>query len=91
MVDPNYVGQVLLALAVALTALATRWSNQARARKREVKRLWQDRLALQKDVEAQADHIYDLRRILSQHGIARPPLPDLAYRTLEDDDEDDDI
>ena len=62
----------MLALAVVGTTLATKWSTQARAQKKELIRLRQGN-------ELRDEHIYELRTELAKHGIKRPPTPPGLY------------
>lgn len=69
----------MLALALVATTLATKWSTQARAQRKELIRLRQGN-------ELRDEHIYELRTELAKHGIKRPPVPDGLYDIpLEED------
>lgn len=76
--DANLISNVLLALFIFLTTVAGRLTAEARAQRKENRRL-------RRTVEKQDGYIFETRRLMRQHGITPPELP----TGLWDDDDDD--
>lgn len=66
--DPTLIGNVLLGLFLAITTLAGKFGTQARATRKENRRL-------RAREELWEIHTYELRTAMARHGIPRPPAP----------------
>lgn len=68
MLDADFIGNLLLGILIFISTLTAKWSTQARAQRRELRRL-------RAREELFEDHVYELRTEMARHGIPRPPAP----------------
>lgn len=78
--DPNIIGNAVLAFILIVTTLTARWSTQARAQRRELKRL-------RTSVELFEIYVHDLRTLLARHGFDRPDPPPGLFESLEEEED----